>query len=468
MPAPLVIHWFRQDLRLADNPALTRAAAAGRVLPVYVLDDANAGVWRQGGASRWWLHHSLAALDRALGGRLVLLRGDARQVIADLAARTGAVEVHWNRCYEPWRVARDTALKEALRARGVAAHSANGSLLWEPHEVRTGEGKPYKVFTPFYRKGCLNAGAPRLPLPVPPGLQAADVPEAAGSLPLAALGLLPRIRWDAQLVPHWTVGEAAAQERLRAFIAAGLRGYKEGRDFPAQPHVSRLSPALHFGELSPNQVWYAARAGGAGADLDHFLSELAWREFSYALLAHNPTLPEANLQPAFDAFPWGDDDQALRRWQRGLTGYPIVDAGMRELWQTGHMHNRVRMVTGSFLVKNLLLDWRHGRDWFWDCLVDADLAANSASWQWIAGCGADAAPYFRVFNPVLQGRRFDPDGAYVRRWVPELASVPLKWLHAPWEAPGGAAAGTDYPSPVVELGASRARALAAYQDMKRG
>ncbi|MBK7047270.1 MAG: deoxyribodipyrimidine photo-lyase [bacterium] len=472
MNEPLIIHWFRQDLRLADNPALHRAAAAGRVLPVFVLDDVNAGSLRCGAASRWWLHHSLAALDRSLQGRLVLLRGDALDLVPALAAQVGAAAVHWNRCYEPWRIARDTKLKEKLAAQGVAAVSTNGSLLWEPWDVSNAAGKPYQVFTPFYRKGCLNAGAPRMPLSLPEPLALAGPP--AGALPLAALELLPRIRWDRQLEPHWKIGEEAATGRLASFLAGGLRGYREGRDFPARPHTSRLSPALHFGEVSPNQLWYGARAGAEGPDLDHFLNELAWREFSYALLYHHPTLPTDNLQPSFDAFPWDDESTLLRAWQRGLTGIPFVDAGMRELWQTGWMHNRVRMVTGSFLVKNLLLHWQHGEAWFRDCLVDADLAANSASWQWVAGCGADAAPYFRIFNPVLQGRRFDPDGAYTRRFVPELAGLPDRWLFAPWEAPAGVlqAAGVelgkDYPRPVVDLAASRQRALAAYAESRGG
>jgi deoxyribodipyrimidine photo-lyase len=472
MSEPLIIHWFRQDLRLADNPALHRAAAAGRVLPVFVLDDVNAGSLRRGAASRWWLHHSLAALDRSLQGRLVLLRGDAMDLVPALAAQVGATAVHWNRCYEPWRIARDTKLKEKLAAHGVAAVSTNGSLLWEPWDVSNAAGKPYQVFTPFYRKGCLNAGAPRLPLPRPEPLTLAGPP--AGALPLAALELLPRIRWDRQLEPHWQIGEEAATARLAAFLAGGLRGYREGRDFPARPHTSRLSPALHFGEVSPNQLWYGARAGAEGPDLDHFLNELAWREFSYALLYHHPTLPTDNLQPSFDAFPWDDEETLLRAWQRGGTGIPFVDAGMRELWQTGWMHNRVRMVTGSFLVKNLLLHWQHGEAWFRDCLVDADLAANSASWQWVAGCGADAAPYFRIFNPVLQGRRFDPDGAYTRRFVPELAGLPDRWLFAPWEAPAavlqaaGVTLGENYPRPVVDLATSRQRALAAYAESRGG
>jgi len=465
-----VIHWFRQDLRLADNPALSEAAAAGRVLPVYILDDVNAGAFAMGGASRWWLHHSLTALDAALAGGLQVFAGDPLDILPALAARSGARAVYWNRCWEPWRTARDARLKAALRQGGLDVHSRNGSLLWEPRTVLKGDGTPYKVYTPFFRRGCLTAPAPRAPLPPPRPKVVTPPPDAAS---IADLGLLPAIRWDASLDAHWTVGEAGAHERLRAFLDRGLAGYREGRDFPARPHVSRLSPSLHFGEISPHQAWHAAQAAGDGDDLFHFQSELAWREFSYSLLHHNPDLPRTNLQAKFDDFPWRDDPAELRRWQRGRTGYPFVDAGMRELWRTGTMHNRVRMIVGSFLVKNLMLHWRHGERWFWDCLADADLANNSAGWQWIAGCGADAAPYFRIFNPVTQGQRFDPDGAYTRRWLPELARLPQRHLFSPWTAPAavlreaGVELGRDYPAPMVDLKASRARALAAFAGLKR-
>jgi len=466
-----VIFWFRQDLRLADNPALTRAARAGRVLPVYILDDASAGDHRIGGAGRWWLHHALADLNDRLDGGLRFYRGRADAIVPELAAAHRAEVVYWNRCYEPWRIARDKAIKADLTGRGITAESDNGSLLWEPWEVLKSDGTPYRVFTPFFRKGCLNAAPPRTPLPEPEGLELAQATDGL-AVPLAALGLLPKIRWDRSLAPHWTIGEAGARARLDAFLEEGLAGYRDGRNFPARHNVSRLSPHLHWGALSPNQVWHAAAAHGQGRDLDHFHSELGWREFSYSLLYHFPDLPRRNLQPAFDAFPWRGDEALLVAWQRGQTGFPIVDAGMRELWQTGYMHNRVRMIVGSFLVKNLLLHWHAGEDWFWDCLVDADLASNSASWQWIAGSGADAAPYFRVFNPVTQGLKFDPDGAYTRRYVPELAKLPDDVLFAPWEASeavldaAGVRLGDTYPRPIVDLKASRERALAAYAEMK--
>lgn len=466
MSGNLAIHWFRQDLRLGDNPSLSQAALKGRVLAIYILDDSNAGEFRMGGASRWWLHHSLASLDRSLKGRLALFRGDPLEILPALAAETGASSVHWNRCYEPWRIRRDTMLREKLRETGITVESFNGSLLWEPWEIKKPDGTPYRVFTPYYRNGCLGAASPRLPLAAPEMLETALPP--TGSLPLDALDLLPRIRWDRQLEAHWTIGEQGASMRLETFLQHGLQGYREGRDYPARPNVSRLSPSLHFGEISPNRVWHAAKNHGNGRDIDHFLSELAWREFSYSLIRHHPDLPRTNLHASFDRFGWVENPAALRRWQNGMTGYPIVDAGMRELWQTGYMHNRVRMIVGSFLVKNLLLHWRSGERWFRDCLCDADLAVNSASWQWVAGCGADAAPYFRIFNPVTQGEKFDAWGAYTRRFVPELGRLPDRHLFAPWEAPAGVlqaagvSIGKTYPEPLVELRASRRRALDAY------
>jgi deoxyribodipyrimidine photo-lyase len=357
----------------------------------------------------------------------------------------------------------------------LAVHSHNGALLWEPWQVRKSDGTPYQVFTPYYRRGCLGSTPPRAPLPAPASLTL-HWSAAAGQAGIDALALLPQIPWDGTMKATWHIGEAAALQRLQAFMAQGLAGYKEGRNFPQRPNVSRLSPHLHFGEVSPHQVWQAAqRAGleqGVEEDLDCFQSELGWREFSHALLYDHPDLSETPLQRRFAHFPWQDDPALLRAWQRGMTGYPLVDAGMRELWQTGYMHNRVRMVVGSFLVKNLLTHWRHGEDWFWDCLVDADLAANSASWQWIAGCGADAAPYFRVFNPVTQSERFDPQGAYIRRYVPELAALPDKYLHDPASAPSqvlaaaGVTLGLHYPHPVVDLKASRERALAAFKQLQ--
>ncbi len=474
----VTVHWFRQDLRLADNPALFAAAARGQVLPLFILDDHNAGAWSAGAASRWWLHHSLEQLNQSLNGHLLVLQGDAKVVLPEVVRQYKANAVYWNRCYEPWRIQRDKQIKQSLGDAGVTTKSFNGALLWEPWTVLKKDGTPYKVFTPYYRKGCLPGASPREPLPVPSRLALVTVKERNG---IDQLGLLPRhalvgepaIRWDQRLYRHRSehglgIGEAAAIARLQSFLHDGLTGYRHGRDFPARGNFSQLSAHLHFGEISPNQVWYTT-APDTNDDLDCFHSELGWREFSNYLLYHFPTLPEKNFQTKFDSFPWQDDPSLRKRWQQGMTGIPMVDAGMRELWQTGFMHNRVRMITGSFLVKNLRQHWRYGEQWFWDCLVDADLASNAASWQWVAGSGADAAPFFRIFNPVTQAKRFDPDGAYIRRYVPELGRLPNRFLFAPWEASAlvleqaGVTLGKDYPRPMVDLQLSRAQAMSAWQ-----
>jgi len=435
MTAPVIV-WFRQDLRLGDNPALCEAVQSGTpILPIYILDDENAASWKQGAASRWWLHHSLNALNQSMSGLLSCYRDDAESVIADLVKATGAKAIYWNRCYEPWRIKRDTGVKSALELSGVTVQSFNASLLYEPWTIKKEDGTPYRVFTPFFRRGCVSRGEPPAPLPAPEKIRFAAQPTTA--LPVSGLHLLPdKIRWDKKLESHWGIGEAAAQGRLQEFLEHGLKNYKQGRDYPNLENVSRLSPYLHFGEISPRTVWHSIRqrmiADSLETDGDHFCSELGWREFSYSLLYYNHDLPEEPLQKRFYNFPWNSDDEALKKWKDGQTGYPIVDAGMRQLWETGWMHNRIRMIVGSFLVKDLRIHWREGEKWFWDCLVDADLANNAASWQWIAGCGADAAPYFRIFNPVSQGEKFDPDGDYVRRYVPELKKLPNGFIHRPW------------------------------------
>ena len=468
MNPPCVLHWFRQDLRLFDNPAFTAAAQHGAVLPIYILDEVHAAEQAMGAASRWWLHHSLHALNASLQGALSLYRGDPVEILQDLVARHRVQAVFWNRCYEPWRMRRDAQIKTQLKAAGLHVESHNGSLLWEPWDIHKTDGSPYKVFTPFYRKGCLAAHPPRPILPHPkPRLWLLD----EKSLHLEQLKLLPKPRWDVKLEPHWQMGEEGAQCRFAQFLHEGLAHYREGRNFPAKPYVSRLSPHLHFGEISPHQLWHKVRGLAEDPHVDHFCSELGWREFSYHQLYHNPDLPTKNLQPKFDRFPWKTDATALKAWQQGQTGVPMVDAGMRELWQTGYMHNRVRMIVGSFLVKNLRVHWQEGERWFWDTLVDADLANNSASWQWIAGCGADAAPYFRIFNPVAQGQKFDPQGTYVRRFVPEIAALPNAFLFNPWEAPNAVLEtaqielGRTYPNPLVDLKLSRQAALAAFQSL---
>ncbi|MFT5132208.1 MAG: deoxyribodipyrimidine photo-lyase [Gammaproteobacteria bacterium] len=466
-----IIHWFRQDLRLRDNPALLAATRAGKVLPVYILDDENAAEHRLGAASRWWLHHSLSSLNQSLKSNLRVFKGDAETILGQLIDELGISAVYWNRCYEPWRIKRDKNIKERLTKKDIRVETFNGSLLWEPWQLLKKDATPYRVFTPFYRNGCLAQPAPREPQLEPETLNLLNI--GKNSCTIESLELLPAIAWDKQLQTHWTIGEDAAHDRLATFLEDGIRHYKEGRDLPAQPFVSRLSPSLHFGELSPNQVWYAARGCGDDRNIEHFCSELGWREFAHSLLYYFPDLPSKNLQVKFNAFPWRKDDKSLVAWQKGLTGYPIVDAGMRELWQTGLMHNRVRMIAGSFLVKNLLLHWQHGERWFWDCLVDADLANNSAGWQWIAGCGADAAPYFRIFNPVIQGEKFDKDGEYTRRFVPELAKLPNKYLFSPWLAPeqvleeANVKLGNNYPHAIVDLKFSRERALNAFQSTRK-
>ena len=469
MPSDTVsILWFRQDLRLEDNPALCAAVKSGQFYPVYILDDENAGDWAMGAASRVWLNSSLDKLNHSLAGKLSLYRGNAEKILPALAARLGAGAVYWNRCYEPWRIGRDTNIKKTLNDANVVVKSFNGSLLWEPWEVLKKDATPYKVFTPYFR-ACRAGTLPAKPVPVPKEITALKDDEA---LSLEDMGLLPKQKkWVAQMHSHWDVGEKAAQHALSDFISNGLDRYKKGRDYPSEKSVSRLSPHLHFGEISPNFVLDKILEQSAGENRDHFYSELAWREFSYYLLYHFPKLPDENFQPKFDGFNWFGSQADLTTWQRGMTGVPIVDAGMRELWQTGYMHNRVRMIVASFLTKNLGVHWREGARWFWDTLVDADLASNSASWQWVAGSGADAAPYFRIFNPVTQSKRFDEDADYICTYVPELAKLPTRYIYAPWEAPVevlesvGLKLGRDYPEPITSLKTSREKALSMYKDL---
>ncbi len=467
----LAIVWFRRDLRLADNPALHAACAAHeRVLPVYIHAPQEERDWAPGAASRWWLHHSLDALGVALRGHhaeLHLRSGDSERMLAALIRATGAEAVYWNRLYEPAVIARDTRIKQVLREQGVAAHSFNAALWREPWQVETKTGDPYRVFTPFWRNLRTLIGDSE-PLPVPRPLRGAT---AEGGVSLASLELLPRIGWDAGMADAWTPGERGAQEMLELFADDAVNDYAEGRDVPARHGTSRLSPHLHFGEISPRQIQAGlhrllAGRNGKRPDVEPFLRELGWREFAHHLLYHFPSTHTANFNPKFDGFPWAAaDEAAIARWQHGRTGIPLVDAGMRELWHTGWMHNRVRMVVASFLTKNLRQHWHHGAHWFWDTLVDADLPNNSLGWQWVAGCGADAAPYFRVFNPVSQSQKFDPKGEYLARWLPELARAVPALRHEPWKDPS-LLRRSGYPAPIVDLGESRAAALEAYQAVK--
>ena len=466
-----VLMWFRRDLRLSDNPALARASETGRpIIPFFVLDDEER---RRGAASRWWLHGSVGALGADLariGSRLVLRSGPACRAVAALVQETGAADIVWNRLYEPALAERDKTVKALCRQMGAATRCFNAALLFEPWSVRTQTGGHYRVFTPFWRQ-CLKQGfepaegaVRRLPPP-------ADWP---ASEELADWRLRPTAPdWASGLRDAWQPGEAGAGLRLERLVRERVSGYAEGREFPAGQGTGMLSPHLHFGEVGPRQVAEAVGPAEPGSGAHAFLRQVGWREFSYHLLYHHPDMDSVNLQRGFDCMPWRDDPEGLRAWRRGRTGYPLVDAGMRELWTTGWMHNRVRMVVASFLTKHLLIDWRLGADWFLDTLVDADLANNSAGWQWVAGSGADAAPYFRIFNPVAQSRRFDAEGGYLRKWLPELRRLPDKWIHAPWEAPetvlaeAGVTLGETWPRPIVDHREARERALDIYRTVVR-
>lgn len=479
-PPPAIV-WLRQDLRLADNPALQAACRrGGPVVPVFVRAPEEEGAWPPGSASRWWLHHSLAEMAEEFhvaGTELVIREGPSLAELQRVAKAAGASSVFWNRRYEPASIARDRKVEEGLRAAGLEVESWNAALLHEPWTIQNKAGRPFQVFTPFW-KTCLAAAEPGEPLPAPRRL--ATPPRPPASLPLAALGLEPKLNWTAGLRAVWHPGSAGANTELERFLHDGILTYSEGRNRPDLVGTSRLSPHLHFGEISTRQVWHAVKRFAESRSIPasvwrgwQFLTELGWREFAHHLLFHFPHTPEQPLRSEFGRFPWRKNAASLRAWQRGQTGYPLVDAGMRELWTTGWMHNRLRMVVASFLVKNLLLPWQEGARWFWDTLVDADLANNTLGWQWTAGCGADAAPFFRIFNPVSQGEKFDPEGNYVRCWVPELARLPSAWIHHPWQAAPAALAaarvelGRTYPRPIVCHLVSREVALEAYQEIRR-
>lgn len=471
----IAIVWFRQDLRLKDNPALM-AASSYDVIPLYIWSPEDENHWPLGGASKWWLHYSLKSLANELekqGLRLIIRCGDPEKVLMQLLQETNAKALFWNRRYEPYAISLDSKIKSSLTTHGIKVKSFNGRLLYEPWEIANKQKKPFQVFTPFW-KSCLALKQPEKPLPIP---KLQPYTKSLFSEGLEALQLLPKIHWDSGIKKTWQPGSLAAEELSKDFILNHLSTYVETRDRPDLPKgVSHLSPYLHFGEISPRMLWHKVHEHfdfplqdeGALA----FLRQLGWREFAYHLLYYFPKTPQEPLKQSFEHFPWQYDDKALKTWQKGLTGYPFVDAGMRELWATGWMHNRVRMVVGSFLVKHLRLHWIEGEKWFWDTLVDADLANNCLGWQWIAGCGADAAPYFRIFNPITQGEKFDPDGIYVRKWVPELAALPNKWIHHPWEAPhdvlerANIKLGKDYPYPIVDHQEAREKALEAFSRLK--
>jgi len=466
MTEPLTIVWLRNDLRLSDHPALDAARQRGAVCPVYIWSPDGLGEAGPGGAAKVWLHHSLTALadsyDR-LGSKLIIRQGDALAELRAIVQYTGADAVYWNRCYEPSVIKRDSKIKQALGDDGLDVKSFNGSLLFEPWEVETKEGKPYQVFTPFHRS-LQQLPAPDSPLDAPRSLRKTPKRWPA-SVKLDELKLLPNIRWDTGIRETWTPGESGAKRRLSQFLRHDVDDYQNLRDRPDVDGTSRMSPYLHHGEISPRQIGHAVRQaqgerltkGAAG-----FLREVAWREFGYHLLYHFPRTVDQPLREKYADFPWVDMRQGrhwLQAWQRGETGYPLVDAGMRQLWTTGWMHNRVRMVVASFLVKDLLVPWQAGAKWFWDTLVDADMANNTLGWQWAAGCGADAAPYFRIFNPTSQAAKFDPQGEYIRKWVPELRDA--EKVHEPSTQPRNG-----YPAAIVDHGEARDRALSAFETIK--
>jgi deoxyribodipyrimidine photo-lyase len=471
MTLPPVIVWFRKDLRVSDNPALQAAVETRRpILCLYILEEGETRPFGQ--ASLWWLHYSLAALQKKIP-LLCLRRGDAETILPHIMHETGSTHVFWTRRYDPEGVRVDTRLKKNLKDNNVNVVSVNGSLLTEPWERLTSSQGPFRVFTPYWKR-CLKEISVARPLPSP-----ATIPQFSyKSESLENWNLLPtKPDWASEFSQDWTPGEEAAQSRLTDFMNNEMQTYKYRRNFPLKDGTSRLSPHLHWGEISPRQIWYAVHTfqeqnPDKSQGAYKFLSEVGWREFTYSLLYHFPHLPHEPLRPEFAAFPWRTDDADLAAWQQGKTGYPLVDAGMRQLWHTGWMHNRLRMVVASFLIKHLLISWQTGEQWFWNTLVDSDPANNALSWQWVAGCGADAAPYFRIFNPVLQSEKFDPGGGFIRRWVPELEALPDVHIHRPWLAPQDVLdkarikLGVTYPHPVVDHAAARARALMAYKVMK--
>ena len=479
-----VVYWLRHDLRLDDNPALMAACETGRAVFCIYIDSTEKALRAEGGATRWWLHHALAALAQALdarGAALTLFQGEAHDLVPRICEAVDASALVWNRRYGEAERTLDAKIKETVAARGIVAESFNGHLLYEPWAVKSKAGGPLKVFSPFWR-AAQETYLPATPIAAPKKIanfnatRAKDLP---ASLELDALGLLPKMPdWAGGLSEAWKPGEEGAQMRLDAFLDTAIKDYADGRNLSDRPSTSKLSPHLKFGEISPRRIWQSVQQAiesgalkGSKADATKFLAEIGWREFSYHLLFYFPKLASENFQSRFDAFPWTTDEAHLKAWQRGRTGYPMVDAGMRQLWQTGWMHNRVRMIAASFLIKHLLIDWRLGEEWFWDTLVDADPASNTASWQWVAGSGADAAPYFRIFNPISQGVKFDVSGDYVREFVPELAKLPTKYIHAPWTAPdeilkeAGVKIGKTYPAPIVDHDKARDRALSAFKSI---
>lgn len=479
MTKSATLYWFRQGLRLHDNHALQAALKLKQPITLlYILDDEAYSPWQMGSASRWWLHHSLQKLASSIeakGGELILRKGNTLEILKQIVDEESIDALYFQRQYEPQAVQLEEQIHKCF-VDELTVKRYGGYLLFEPEQLRTGKGEPYKVFTPFW-KSCLRDMQPPSVINAPRKL---DNCLSIKSDKLNDWKLLPtKPNWAKGFEENWQPGEAGAKANLKRFLDDVSGKYDESRNRPDKKGTSKLSPYLHFGEISPAQIWQTTKSfieknphvetGGMS-----FLRELGWRDFSYHLLFHWPTFPDVSFRGEFEDYPWQGNKKQLTAWQKGLTGYPIVDAGMRELWHTGWMHNRVRMIVASFLIKDLLIDWRKGEEWFWDTLVDADLASNSASWQWVAGCGADAAPYYRIFNPTLQGKKFDPNGEYVRKWIPEIAGLSNKIIHEPWNASPLELAeaeiklGTTYPMPIVDHAEARDKAMILYKSIKKG
>jgi deoxyribodipyrimidine photo-lyase len=469
MSENIIIVWFRKDLRIRDNPALEAAAKEAKVLPIYINDDEFNNERPMGSASKIWLYSSLKSLNKSLNNNLNYFRGNALDILIDLIKDKNIKGVFWNRCYDPHSIERDSNIKRILLDNKIKVRTFNGSLIIEPWEIMKDDNTPYKVFTPFYKKAYLNSEDIKISK-----YDTSHITYVSNNkyCDINILKLLSDLEWEKKVLSSWKIGEAAALTKVNKFLSNGVLDYKEGRNFPSKNNVSLLSPHIHFGEISPKRIWINTKKLKPNKNLQHFLSEICWREFSYYLLYHFPNLPVKNLQPKFNTFPWVNDDYLLSKWKKGETGYPIVDAGMKELYTTGYIQNRVRMVVASFLVKNMLIHWHEGENYFWNCLFDADIANNCAGWQWVAGSGADAAPYFRIFNPITQGKKFDADGTYTKKYLPELKNMPNEYLFNPWEAPKDVLEnakvnlGIDYPYPIIDIKLSREKALAAYEKIK--
>lgn len=476
MSDKLVIYWHRQDLRLEDNQALNWAASQGAVIPLYINDPQLLDDMYIGEAQKWWLYHSLLSLQKAYRQHriaLILCSGEPKKLLETLLQETKSTVITWNRCYDPQSIARDMALKEYFAAKGIEVKTFNSSLLTEPSKILNKTSGFYKVFTPYW-KNCIQVIAVEDLLPVP---KLTAAPQKIATENLDDWKFLPtHSNWAKGFNEYWQPGESGAQDKMELFLKNALNGYHEKRDIPGIVGTSQISPHLKFGEIGPRQIWHAvhkiAEKSSHTQDIDRYLAELGWREFSYYLLFHFPQLMNKSFNSNFAVFPWVTNDKYLEAWQKGMTGYPMVDAGMRQLWHTGWMHNRVRMIVGSFLTKHLLISWKKGAEWFLYTLVDADIANNCASWQWVSGSGADAAPYFRIFNPIMQGEKFDPQGKYIRKWIPELAKLPDKYIHSPWEASKELLAkcdiilGKTYPKPIVDHSTARNMALESYAAIK--